>query len=97
MGDSQTGTAVHDATLKHFGLVVVIDHHFEHRGPGRVGKKRHDMRVARASSSRRVRAAVHLARLRQVVSQGAAARAADNDDEVVVSGHCLFSLLGRGR
>jgi hypothetical protein len=32
-----TGTAVHDAALKHFGLAVVIDHYFEHRGPGGVG------------------------------------------------------------
>jgi hypothetical protein len=30
---------VHDAALKHFGLAVVIDHYFEHRGPGGVGKK----------------------------------------------------------
>jgi hypothetical protein len=32
-----------------------------------------------------------------VVRQGAAARAAANDDDVVVSGHGLFSLLGGGR
>ena len=62
-----------------------------------VGKKLHDMRVARASSSRRVRAVDLLARRRKVVSQGAADRTAANDDDVVVSGHGLFSLLGRGR
>jgi hypothetical protein len=88
---------VHDAALKHFGLAVVIDHHFEHRGPGGVGKKLHDVRVARASSSRRVRAVDLLARRRKVVSQGAADRTAANDDDVVVSGHGLFSLQGHGR
>ena len=32
-----------------------------------------------------------------MVSQGAAARAAANNDDVVVSGQGLFSLLGLGR